>query len=199
MDIRDDLEDLLRVVATGYYDTNETADRLIALAIMVRHGDCRRHPKHSKYLIRRDGLIIGPSGCVLRPFTGPGGYPCVNVMYDNGGRSQARVHVLVCETFHGLKPKNKQLVAHGDGNIQNYHADNLRWATFIENEEDKTKHGTRRTGDRHPRRKLSSLQVKEILKSCGTHKQLAAEYGVSPFAIGCIKRGETWKEIWVGT
>ena len=65
------------------------------------------------------------------------------------------VHLLVCTAFHGPKPPEKDLVAHWDGDGFNNRAENLRWATYVENEEDKRRHGRHMLGERHHSCKLS--------------------------------------------
>lgn len=44
-----------------------------------------------------------------------------------------KVHRLVCETFHGLKPFDKAVVIHKDENALNNNKDNLKWGTMKEN------------------------------------------------------------------
>lgn len=48
-------------------------------------------------------------------------------------RFKKRVHILVCETFHGTKPFEDAVVMHIDDNPQNNRADNLQWGTQKEN------------------------------------------------------------------
>jgi hypothetical protein len=45
-----------------------------------------------------------------------------------------KIHVLVCEAFHGPKPFSGAIVIHEDENPQNNRADNLRWGTRRENQ-----------------------------------------------------------------
>lgn len=44
-----------------------------------------------------------------------------------------KVHKLVCETYHGLKPFEKAVVIHKDENGLNNKFDNLKWGTQKEN------------------------------------------------------------------
>lgn len=44
-----------------------------------------------------------------------------------------KVHILVCETFHGLKPFEEAVVMHLDDDSENNRPDNLKWGTQKEN------------------------------------------------------------------
>jgi len=79
------------------------------------------------------------------------GYPRVNLFVD-GKRIVRYVHPLVCEAFHGKRPSRTHQAAHYDGSKDNNTADNLRWATPLENAQDSIRHGTRPKGDSHPMR-----------------------------------------------
>jgi len=48
---------------------------------------------------------------------------------------------LVCLTWHGKPPTPKHQAAHWDGDPWNNDEQNLRWATQLENEQDKKRHG----------------------------------------------------------
>jgi hypothetical protein len=160
------------------------------------HADLTPHPIYSRYLIGRDGKVVGPSGKVLRSYIGPHGYPCVNVIFDNQkGRKQVRVHVLVCETYHGLKPAGKHLIAHNDGNRLNFRADNLRWATYVENEADKRSHGRLMTGERHHRSKLTESDVRLIRSSQKSGNELSRQLGISQNMISRIRLRKNWRHI----
>ncbi len=62
-----------------------------------------------------------------------GGYPTV--------MSRRRVHVLVCETFHGLNVDPKLEVRHLNGIKTDNRSSNLAWGTRRENMLDLTRHG----------------------------------------------------------
>ena len=55
---------------------------------------------------------------------------------------KAKVHRLVALAFVKGKTKEKRLACHKDGNNQNNHWSNLKWATHRENVMDMAKHGT---------------------------------------------------------
>lgn len=108
------------------------------------------------------------------------------------------VHKLVCLAFHGPRPEGKQVVAHWDGDHLNNRADNLRWATYVENEADKRRHGRHPAGERNPSRKLTAREVREIRARHdgrhGTGARLAREYGISKTQVSAIRRGRSWAE-----
>lgn len=106
-----------------------------------------------------------------------------------GGRS-CRVHVLACEYHHGTRPSPRHEVAHSCGVRACLNYRHLRWATPKENNDDMYAHGTRW-------RKLTWEQVEEIRRrhadGTGTHRGMAAEYGVSRTTISNILSGKNWK------
>lgn len=51
------------------------------------------------------------------------------------GKTCGRVHTIICNLFHGPRPKGKYEVDHIDGCRENNSAENLRWATHKENME----------------------------------------------------------------
>lgn len=105
-----------------------------------------------------------------------------------------QVAVMVCEAFHGPKPEGKDLVAHWDGDHLNNRPENLRWATFFENEEDKRRHGRHAAGERNPSAKLTKEQADAIKAEVGTYREIAAKYGVSLSLVGMIRKGQVWSD-----
>lgn len=71
-----------------------------------------------------------------RPY---GGEPGRGVAGDQGRRQVSykgkcyRLHLLICEAFHGPKPFDGAVVIHIDENDQNNAPDNLKWGTQKEN------------------------------------------------------------------
>ena len=71
-------------------------------------------------------------GCVLKQRMSSGGYPMVT-LWQKGIKKDCLVHILVCEAFHGHRPKDEYEVDHIDGNKRNNRADNLRWVSHLDN------------------------------------------------------------------
>ena len=127
-------------------------------------------------------------GCLIWPF---GRYPDgrAKTKKTTGGRA-------MCEVVHGPAPSAGHEAAHSCGNGYGgcVHPNHLRWATHVENEKDKIKHGTRGPGVRHNSAKLTADQVAVIRATKGkmTAKQAAATFGVTEFHIYHLRRGRSW-------
>lgn len=105
------------------------------------------------------------------------------------------VHRLVCEAFRGAPPTAKHVAAHRDGNGMNNAVDNLRWATPLENEHDKSLHGTVARGERQGNSKLTTPEVVAIRRDPRPYRQIARDYGVTPENIAVIVRRDGWKHV----
>lgn len=116
--------------------------------------------------------------------------------YSLGRTKKERAHVLVALAFIGPKPFPNAQVAHWDGNPDNNHYSNLRWATRKENAEDSIRHRTSTFGERNPRAKYTLELVRLIRKRYATEnieqKQLAREYGISPSMANQILNKRCW-------
>lgn len=149
---------------------------------------------------------------VLRQHQAPSGYMRVSLTRNRTEERTCSVHVLVCETFQGPCPPDKEEVGHGNGKNHDNRADNLRWVTKIENAADRALHGTNQTGSNHwshhrPDRivrgeankggggKLSDAAVREIRASSSLLKEASECYGVSMSLISQIRRGKAWTHV----
>lgn len=140
------------------------------------------------------------TGRPLTPWYAGAGYLYVQLWRS---RIKTGVHRLVAFAFLGEPPSPHHEVAHNDGNPENNHVSNLRWATHAENQADIRKHGTGYyhgwRGETHPTAKLNDQQVREIRQRCrqgrASRKALAAEFGVSRASIDQIAQGRTWKHL----
>ena len=65
------------------------------------------------------------------------GYKVITLQLDNNTAKSFRVNRLMALTFHE-NPNNKPVVDHKDRDTQNNHVDNLRWATYKENANNRT-------------------------------------------------------------
>ena len=122
----------------------------------------------------------------------PDGYRLVKV---NGKlRKLAR---LILEAFQGPPPWGMEC-RHMNGVPHDDRARNLAWGTHKENIDDKLRHGTHQTGERHGCHKLTDDLVRRIRQEYAaggiTQRQLAVKYGVTQGgSIGPLLRGETWR------
>jgi len=138
-------------------------------------------------------LLTKSDDCIEWPHTvNSRGYGQIGV----DGKSTS-VHVIACEHHHGPRPEGMQ-VAHACGNRRCVNRVHIRWATPSENELDKRLTGTAPIGERNGRAKLTAAQVAEIRRrrtDGQTAKVLAAEFGMSIWAISAISRGESWRDL----
>lgn len=123
-------------------------------------------------------------------------YRIYKLTTPTSGKKVYKAHRLVCEAWHGPAPEGKGSVAHNDGNPENNHYTNLRWATHRENVRDRIAHGTDASGERNPRAVLTWAQVCEIRENfTGKHGEkaaLARQYGISVSAMAHVLNGKLW-------
>lgn len=125
-------------------------------------------------------------GRALRVRLDRDGYERLNVSIG-GVRQTPRVQVLVALAFIGPQPTRKHEVAHWDGVRAHNVPSNLRWATTIENNLDKARHGTIR---------LSPASVRDIRAelALGTpQNEIARAFSVSKQTINNIALGKSWR------
>lgn len=89
--------------------------------------------RNDNYSINEKGEVRNDrSGKVKSPFINPkNGYLTVD-LYRNNKSVKVPIHRLVAEAFIP-NPENKPCIDHKDGNRQNNSIENLRWATYSEN------------------------------------------------------------------
>lgn len=142
------------------------------------------------------GLVDTPR--IKKTHAGAAGYLCVTLQKPGGNRcSKYAVHTLVAAAFLGPRPEGLQ-VAHADGDRLNARLDNLRYATAIENAEDKRRHGTDTPGERNGMHKLTDRDVRDIrqLRAGGAlQRELAEKFGVSISAIQFVLNGQHWSHV----
>lgn len=96
--------------------------------------------RNDNYSINESGQVRNDAtGRILKPFVNKAnGYPTVSLWRNNKSDNQT-VHRLLAEAFIP-NPDNKPTIDHIDGNRTHNSLDNLRWATYSENN---TRFGTR--------------------------------------------------------
>ncbi len=162
---------------------------------MRRWRDVRAYPG---YMVSDDGQVWGPRK-LLKGVLNPDGYPVVRLYKDRKGRF-FKVHQLVLLAFNGLRPSGME-ARHLNGVKTDNRVENLRWGTRQENMADRERHGVVSHGRERSMqcahlRKLCEEDVLAIRDSTESTYVLGRRFGVSPVAIGHIKRRRTWK--WVG-
>ena len=142
------------------------------------------------------GSPIGKVGRVLRP-NAWGRYRHV-YLHGRAGRRHVTVHRLVALSFVGKPPSKHHQVAHNDGNPENNHYSNLRWATAAENCADELRHGTALRGEEVGISRFTERTISQIraLASKGVPQALIAEvFATSQSHIGRIVRRELWGHV----
>lgn len=111
------------------------------------------------------------------------------------GRRKA--HHVACEHRHGTRPQGYE-AAHSCKTKACVNPRHLRWATRLENEQDKIAHGTVNRGERQGHSKLTADDVRQIRDAVerGEAKQdVAARFGVVPSNVTSIVQRKTWKHV----
>jgi hypothetical protein len=139
----------------------------------------------------------GKCGRLLRPSRDRAGYMHVGLCRA-GVMKNLTVHRLVMAAFVGPCPDGLE-TRHLDGNpSNNAWPDNLAYGTAEENLADKLRHGTTGRGERNPRHKLTTDDVREIHRrfEVGESKRsLARSFGVTPPMVRNILAGTAWQEV----
>ena len=114
----------------------------------------------------------------------------------SGKQTGYTVHSLVLLTFKGECPEGKE-TAHNNGIRDDNRLVNLRYATPVENYQDRVLHNTDNRGERHGRTCLTENKVREIrnLSKYFSGKELARKYSVSVSAISNILSRKSWVHI----
>lgn len=172
----------------GFEKTHEVSD----------HGRVRTvsGTRHNK-----KGQPYHYTGRVLKLDAHTSGYPSVKLR-GGGKRKHVCVHRLVALAFLGSPPgpvgvrHGEWSVNHIDGDKTNNFLTNLEWTQ--ENREHAKEIGLIRSGEEHPRAKLTDAEVEairsEIEAGHYTRKELATIYDISVGYVGVLVRGEARKQ-----
>ena len=95
---------------------------------------------------------------------------------------------------YGLDPDGK-CVCHACDNPACCNPAHLWLGTRRDNSHDAVNKGRHTHGERDGMSRLTQQDVQEILMSDERHCDVARQYGVSPAAIGAIRRGDRWKHL----
>lgn len=147
-------------------------------------------PGANRYRISNYGVIVGPSGKVLRPMKSESGH-----LYVFIDRKRRYVHRLVLETYCGDCPLGMEC-RHLDGNPSNNHISNLRWGTKRENVEDRERHGRMPIPHLSPFTKLKPKDIPIIYflhLEGNSSRAIGGLFRTSHTTIQKIIRGERWK------
>lgn len=151
-----------------------------------------RHPDYqvsSWGNVRRGDRILRP-GKAAR-------YWVVSLSTD-GKTITARIHRLVIEAFIGVAPFDGAIAAHNDGNTANNRVINLRWASALENQADRIRHGTRTRGSEVFGAKLVEDSIPLIRRRIADGERypaIAKDFGVSISTISLINRQRIWTHV----
>ena len=141
-----------------------------------------------------------PEGHVRKLSPDTYGYIKVGLCRD-GRYHHPKVHRLVALAFLGPAPFDDAVVAHWDGDPTNNRVENLRWATRVENEADKARHGRvhqRPTRRRSKWKRLDVRLVRQLRKRAGAGtpiSELAAEFEIHRNTAYCAVHGLTWAKV----
>ena len=136
-------------------------------------------------------------GKIMKPWINSNKKYLYITLRKNKQKKTYAIHALVLNAFTGKNPGGKQC-AHYDGDPQNNHIDNLRWATAQENIDDRKRHGRTASGERSGGARLDEKCVKTImkLKNKGLSKYEISHLAcVSHMAVERIWKGETWRDV----
>lgn len=111
-------------------------------------------------------------------------------MRNNGVETTA--HRVVWEHHHGPVPDG-MYIRHKCDNPPCVEIEHLEIGTPLDNSRDRVERGRAPSGERHLSAKLTWEIVDEVRASPESNRALARRYGVSPAAIGAVRRGVTWK------
>lgn len=106
-------------------------------------------------------------------------------VYIPGICDSARVHRVVCETFHGKPSVDRYLVNHIDEHKDNNTVTNLKWVSASEN---MLAYYKNNAYTRHPLAKI--VKVKKLLNKGWTNDRIAQEVSMSDSNVSLINFGD---------
>lgn len=169
--------------------------RTIVDAPLYEISNLGRVRNHDRYVKTANGQTRFYRGGLIAPSHNQHGHEKALLITTPGAKIMRYVHALVAQAFIGPRPDGME-VAHNDGNPRNNKVSNLRYATPVENNADKSIHGTLLERAIHPAAKLTERDVDEIFRRLALkhrQKDIAADFGVKRATIGAIAQGRSWR------
>ena len=141
-------------------------------------------PRLPGYFLTEDGHLFSrigkqKDGRLRAMFPSPGPERYFQIVL--GGNTE-KIHVLMCETFHGPRPSPAHVARHLDGDSSHNHKDNLAWGTHSDNKQDSIRHDTAVRGSRSGRARLTEEDIPKIDRMRDvegkTWKEIGAHFGI---------------------
>ncbi|MCF7545564.1 NUMOD4 domain-containing protein [Pseudomonas petrae] len=126
------------------------------------------------------------------------GYYVVTLAVSVGGlrqRHRLQAHRLILMAYAGLPAADRNIARHLNGQSTDNRSVNLAWGTAKDNAQDSIRHGTLGPGMKARRRKLTDVQVREIIarrKAGESSARLSIEFGVHEHYIPRLCSGKAW-------
>ena len=146
------------------------------------------------------GRVISYQGIsprILKTAPNSRGYLQANAVVD-GRYRVLRVHIVVCQAFHGDKPDGCTLVRHLNDNRMDNRSANLAYGTHADNARDALVNRKIRRGSSHKMAKITEDQAREIkieITNGKSNTELAHRFNLSPATIRLIRIGQNWAHI----
>lgn len=151
------------------------------------------------YEVNRNGEIRSTharSPSRMKKLAHANGYDYITLTLEDAKKT-ITVHTVVLETFNKPRPSKKHEVNHKNNVRHDNRLSNLEWMTHQENIAYRDATGGTVRGVKHPKNKLSEIQVLQIKRSLhkgeASHTQLARKHNVSESTIRDIKNRRSWK------
>lgn len=157
--------------------------------------DFREYPRNKDYWVSNRGHVISIKR--VRPklqtmMVSEDGYHRAWIGARREKLMPVQVSRMVLESFVCLSPADGMQCRHKNGVRWDNRPENLEWGTAKDNAADRVRHGTSPVGVRHPRAKLTEIQVDEIFNSRESDRVLAKRYGISKGNVWFIRTKRTW-------
>lgn len=139
-----------------------------------------------------DVLLVETDACVEWPYGRKDGYGFLND--GNGGTITASR--LVCIESRGHPPIPQMEAAHSCGNRGCCNKRHIRWATYVENNADKRRHGTHLEGEACPNSIFTTpdvIAMRHAYASGETYTSIAKRFDADVSHIRHIVIGDIWK------